>query len=1376
MSKLHRDNAGYVGCSYEETQDPYFSYNKLSLPLSESDKTVLRDEVTLTVTVVNSKFVIDGTSQAALSLTEGVVYKFDQSAASNSGHPLRLSVTSDGTHSRGTEYYRGVRYVGTPGSSGAYTELTVPFAGIDLHYYCKVHPNMGSSAATPASSTMFTRALPIYDTSDAFGSSLGQTGSATGIQYGYDNSDNSLDTSSTSVSLDTTGYTFNTWSGSQLASGLGGIGGNSAQVWKASDGSVKTWFVSTDSTDRRLWTSNDGVNWSFRGYNYDTDGGTVAITARYLGMAGGSNSSTHTVTAAAAPVVKKDPYARNLVLALPLSVGGFDDVSSEIRGHGSAKAITSFSGSSTGGAEILTTQSKYYGRSYYAVRGGVNSNQSDYITRTGDADLAFGEGDFTVEFWFYPTTLVSNYVIFDNRHPTTGWPNSSNGFALIGNSSGTIHVYTGGGNLISADYAIQNQANQWHHIAVSRQDSFTSLYINGERKGDVVEDLNDYNEGRFTLGSSSPNGEGTTAYFNDLRIYKGVAKYKPEQSGHTGFQAVRYTGIGSAINRIGANVFSNYSAVVGGTVADADKAFNGSSANWANLTASSTSTAASVDLHFTYPIHGVTKIEAYFDSPSSSGDTRGRYNGANGGATRTGTGSGYSDIYSGSAITVTSVGFAINQNGSTGTNNDIVSRFRITDSSGTYILVNGQGQYIPFQPDLVWLKNDGSYTGHHVLYDSVRGTTKHIRTSDSAAEYDEDANRSLTKFNVDGFTLDTSGGEHVGPGNINLANDAYVAYCWKAGGAASSVSHGSLTSSVYDDSQTWSGQVHGNVYSATYAKTEAFSGTVINSATLPANAQTLTFTPSPAFSNAKTVRIYYYYPTTHADAWKINGTSVGDDVQQTSGRLVHTFDVSGSGFTSLAWSRQLHGSEDTGVFGIEVDGVLLVDNGVSLNSVPSHTSSLSASPETGFSIVKWTAPSSPTVSRIPHGLSTAPKLIFVKGLTGSVGITAGHDSAGWTKRLKLNDTIAATAGTGFFNDTPPASKYFTLGSNNVSNDFIAYCFSDVENYQKISSYIGGGSNTVTVTTGFRPQWLLIKADIAGEDWVIMDDARSKVMPATDAFFANTLGVQSNGAYNVYFLDDGFRVHNNNPRFNTQGETYFYMAIGGSKTTDPKDSVYEFVDQLNKVDLSGNSNNASSSGATWQTSIKKFYDGATYFNGSAVMDVEDSSDFAFGSGDFTIEYWVNTSVKTADGVYRRMFVLDGPTGDTGANLSLNIDASSGHVIAWGGNAGPGAIVNQGVNITDGAWHHVACVRQGTSVSIYVDGSIQGTGTDSRSLFASSTAQPRLGGASSTGGRLNGYMQDVRIYKGIAKYTSSFSPPERSVKGTARRYPSGVYVVS
>ena len=106
-----------------------------------------------TVTVVSTgsgnKYVIDGTQQATLELVEGGTFRLDQSDSSNSGHPLRFSTTSGGSHSGGSEYTTGVTTIGTPGSSGAYTQITVAADAPTLYYYCTVHSGMGGQANTP---------------------------------------------------------------------------------------------------------------------------------------------------------------------------------------------------------------------------------------------------------------------------------------------------------------------------------------------------------------------------------------------------------------------------------------------------------------------------------------------------------------------------------------------------------------------------------------------------------------------------------------------------------------------------------------------------------------------------------------------------------------------------------------------------------------------------------------------------------------------------------------------------------------------------------------------------------------------------------------------------------------------------------------------------------------------------------------------------------------------------------------------------------------------------------------------------------------------------------------------------------------------------
>ena len=108
---------------------------------------------TFTVTVQSvsgsNKYFINGYQQQTITLTEGYTYRFDQSDNSNSGHPLRLSTTSNGTHNSGSEYTTGVTTNGTPGSSGAYTQITVASGAPTLFYYCTNHSGMGGQANTP---------------------------------------------------------------------------------------------------------------------------------------------------------------------------------------------------------------------------------------------------------------------------------------------------------------------------------------------------------------------------------------------------------------------------------------------------------------------------------------------------------------------------------------------------------------------------------------------------------------------------------------------------------------------------------------------------------------------------------------------------------------------------------------------------------------------------------------------------------------------------------------------------------------------------------------------------------------------------------------------------------------------------------------------------------------------------------------------------------------------------------------------------------------------------------------------------------------------------------------------------------------------------
>ncbi len=102
------------------------------------------NEVTVADVSGSNKYFINGVQQETIQLVEGNTYVFNYP----SGHPLRFSTTSDGTHASGTEYTTGVTH-----NSSTQSTIVVADGTPDLYYYCSLHSGMGGLAPTPNNST-----------------------------------------------------------------------------------------------------------------------------------------------------------------------------------------------------------------------------------------------------------------------------------------------------------------------------------------------------------------------------------------------------------------------------------------------------------------------------------------------------------------------------------------------------------------------------------------------------------------------------------------------------------------------------------------------------------------------------------------------------------------------------------------------------------------------------------------------------------------------------------------------------------------------------------------------------------------------------------------------------------------------------------------------------------------------------------------------------------------------------------------------------------------------------------------------------------------------------------------------------------------------
>lgn len=194
------------------------------------------------------------------------------------------------------------------------------------------------------------------------------------------------------------------------------------------------------------------------------------------------------------------------------------------------------------------------------------------------------------------------------------------------------------------------------------------------------------------------------------------------------------------------------------------------------------------------------------------------------------------------------------------------------------------------------------------------------------------------------------------------------------------------------------------------------------------------------------------------------------------------------------------------------------------------------------------------------------------------------------------------------------------------------------------------------------------------------------------------------------------------------------------------------------------------GKTWTAGGNAQIDTAqSVFNGSSLLldgtgdyaETADHVDFELGSGDFTLDARIRPNALPANNSYMAIVAKGWDVaGQYGYFFALAQESLTRKLVFFYSTTGANAL-SIGVNWTPstGTWYHVALARSGTTARFFVDGSQVGTDQTLNATIYNGTGTLRIG-RSATQYDFNGWIDELRFSKGVARWVSGFTVPAKA----------------